>query len=243
MSTRQRPRAAPPRWYRLLRPPVHQPGPDSRSRDPHYRLRRVRRVLRGGQVDRMARTSARPARRAAGWLSLMPPPVDPPLTPSFQTVSLVMFLPEECKVVPPQARTKALEAGKSTVRETVGNLVPGTVVAGGAGQTVTPMAAAAWKPSLTACMAAANRMSWPSANPPTNGKDGRLALAVVHVRGSHRIDPAALGEVREINRDPGSGCDGPATSISNITSVSGLSWPGAGLLWTRSTDTAVTAGR
>ena len=46
-------------------------------------------------------------------VSLMPPPVAPPLTPSFQTVSLVMLAPEERKVVPPQASTKALEAGKS----------------------------------------------------------------------------------------------------------------------------------
>src|ERR1039458_3198836 len=46
-------------------------------------------------------------------LSLMPPPVAPPLGPSFQTVSLVMLVPEDFGVVPPRASTKALEAGKS----------------------------------------------------------------------------------------------------------------------------------
>ena len=45
---------------------------------------------------------------------LMPPPVAPPFAPSFQTVSLDMPLLDATRLVPPQASTCGLEAGKST---------------------------------------------------------------------------------------------------------------------------------
>src|SRR2546422_1193763 len=45
---------------------------------------------------------------------LTPPPVAPPLSPSFHTVSLEIDGPEACRRVPPQANTNGLEAGKST---------------------------------------------------------------------------------------------------------------------------------
>jgi hypothetical protein len=45
---------------------------------------------------------------------LMPPPVAPAFAPSFHTVSLDMPPLEATRLVPPQASTCGLEAGKST---------------------------------------------------------------------------------------------------------------------------------
>src|SRR5580692_1825603 len=77
----------------------------------------------------------------------MPPPVAPSLlASSFHTVSMVMELPEATSFVPPQAKTLGLDAGKSTwLRLSVTPSVEPSSPA--ATQTVTPMAAAAWKAS------------------------------------------------------------------------------------------------
>src|SRR5580698_9743550 len=42
---------------------------------------------------------------------LTPPPLAPPLVPSFQTTSLEMLLPLNCRLVPPQPSANGLEAG------------------------------------------------------------------------------------------------------------------------------------
>src|SRR5450631_3739286 len=45
---------------------------------------------------------------------LMPPPLAPPLAPSFHTTSLVIDVGVAVSVVPPQPSTYGLDAGKST---------------------------------------------------------------------------------------------------------------------------------
>ena len=74
----------------------------------------------------------------------MPPPLAPPLLPSFHTTSLEIVLPELCKVVPPQPSTYSLEAGKSTWASpsVISSREPSSPEAT---QTVMPMAAADWK--------------------------------------------------------------------------------------------------
>src|SRR5579863_9724976 len=82
-----------------------------------------------------------------GKTSLTPPPVAPSLlASSFHAVSLVILPPAACKVVPPQASTLGLDAGKSTwfdpsLTPSVEPLSPLAI------QTVTPIAAAAWNAS------------------------------------------------------------------------------------------------
>src|SRR5579859_19389 len=75
--------------------------------------------------------------------ALTPPPPAPPFAPSFQTDSAEIAPPDASRLVPPQARTWGLEAGKSTwsapsVTPSLEPLSPLATV------TVTPITAAAW---------------------------------------------------------------------------------------------------
>src|ERR1700683_1452518 len=106
---------------------------------------------------------------------------------------------------------------------------------------VTPMAAPAWNASLTAWMAAADQISWPSANPQLmDSTEGLRWLSCTAVVTASTQPGSVKCEKYTARRAPGA--TDPATSISSITSVSGLSCPGAGLLCMPSTDTAVTEG-
>src|SRR5271166_396684 len=88
----------------------------------------------------------------SGKTLLTPPPVAPPLGRSFQTVSSTIFPLEDCRVVPPQPSTNELDAGKSTWL--LPSLIPSEEpLSPEATQTVTPMAAAAWKASSKLVMA------------------------------------------------------------------------------------------
>src|SRR5262245_65989818 len=89
---------------------------------------------------------------------LTPPPVAPPCGWPFRTVSDVMVEPEPCRLVPPQARTCGLEAGKSTwflpsVTPSDEPLSPEATVI------VTPRAAADWQAASSAFMACAVQLT------------------------------------------------------------------------------------
>src|SRR5271168_2533769 len=84
----------------------------------------------------------------------MPPPLAPPLAPSFHTVSLAMLLCAARRLVPPQASANGLEAGKSTW--SAPSLTPSEEpLSPDATHTVMPMVAAAWSASSMAVIACA----------------------------------------------------------------------------------------
>src|ERR1700682_1422780 len=88
----------------------------------------------------------------SGEMLLTPPPVAPPCGWAFQTVSAEMVEPLPCRLVPPQARTCGLEAGKSTwfspsVTASEEPLSPDAAVI------VMPRAAADWQAASSAAMA------------------------------------------------------------------------------------------
>src|SRR5262249_111152 len=87
----------------------------------------------------------------SGKKSLTPPPVAPPVAPSFHTTSFVMLFPDASSRVPPHARAYGLEAGKSTCA-TDPSTPPFDPPPPAAQPTVTPMAAAAWKAWSYACI-------------------------------------------------------------------------------------------
>src|SRR6185437_1188197 len=87
--------------------------------------------------------------RGKTWLT--PPPVAPPPA-SFHTVSLEMFEPLPASLVPPQARTCGLEAGKSTWL--LPSLTPSDEPSSPAATVmVTPSAAADWQAASSVIMA------------------------------------------------------------------------------------------
>ena len=127
---------------------------------------------------------------------LTPPPVAPSLLAcSFHTTSDVMVLPLPTSLVPPQARTCGLEAGKSTllpVAPSVEPLSPAATVM------VMPRAAADWHAASSALIACAVQLD---SGPPqlieiTLGIIGR----VVH-RAADRIDEALVGVGREVDNN------------------------------------------
>ena len=95
----------------------------------------------------------------------MPPPLAPPpafwIEPLFQTVSPCSVVPETWRLVPPQARTQGLAAGKSTcaLPSSSWSREPSSPEAA---QIVTPSSAADWKTWLTAWIAWLVQMSCPS---------------------------------------------------------------------------------
>src|ERR1700722_19356030 len=83
---------------------------------------------------------------------LTPPPLAPPLAPSFHTTSPLIAVVVALRLVPPQASAKELEAGKSagsapSVTPSLEPLSPEAM------HTVIPKDAAAWKASSMAAMA------------------------------------------------------------------------------------------
>src|SRR5262249_58889240 len=89
---------------------------------------------------------------------LPPPPPAPPRSPSFQTCSLLMVVPDPSNFVPPQARAKGLEDGKSVCGFLSLKRLPCASVNGRseeplspeAQQIVTPSVAASWRIRLKA---------------------------------------------------------------------------------------------
>src|SRR6202034_1195047 len=83
---------------------------------------------------------------------LTPPPVAPPSAPSFQTVSDLILPFEPKSLVPPQARTHGLDAGKSTCTPPSGSPSE-EPLSPDATHTEIPRSAASWNAALNAFMA------------------------------------------------------------------------------------------
>ena len=136
---------------------------------------------------------------------LTPPPVAPSLVASsFQTTSEEMVEPLPWSLVPPQARTCGLEAGKSTwfwppVTPSVEPLSPAATVM------VMPSAAADWQAASRAVMDWAVQLDFGRA--PADGDDAGFVFGVVD-GGADGVDEALVGVGGEVDDDVGAGSDG-----------------------------------
>src|SRR5216683_6117533 len=72
------------------------------------------RFVRAMEVPLLCAADLPACQAGVGKKLLIPPPLAPPLAPSFHTTSLVIADRVACMLVPPQPRAYGLEAGKST---------------------------------------------------------------------------------------------------------------------------------